>query len=66
MPENEEAARVFLLARRQIIAGPEGIPIDISIPAVKVVMDLLRVEGQKDCLIKVIKTWHHFERLRSQ
>jgi len=58
-PENEEAAQVYMSARNQIVTTGMGIA-DISIPAVKVVMDLYGVKDQVGCLNQVRKLFHHF------
>ena len=58
---NAEAAQVYLLTRCQIItAGVNGQIVDISIPAVKIVMDLFGVKDQVACLNQVRKLFHHF------
>ena len=58
---NAEAAQVYLLTRRQIITtGMSGQIVDISIPAVKIVMDLYGVANQAECLNRVRKLFHHF------
>ena len=56
--ENEEVARVFMLTRRQVVTSGMGQPIDISIPAVKIAMDLLGVENQLVCLNRVRNLFH--------
>jgi hypothetical protein len=67
LKENEEAANVYMLTRQQVIMmqtdkGPR--PIDISIPAIKDVMDIYGVQDQRGCLLKVRKVFHHFESQR--
>lgn len=58
---NAEAAQVYLLTRCQIItAGMSGQIVDISIPAIKIAMDLLGVKDQVACLNLVRKLFHHF------
>lgn len=59
--ENADAANVYMLTRGQMISIGEGRVIDISIPAIKIVMDLLGIKNQKDCLIRVMKTFHYFK-----
>jgi len=61
MPENREASEVYFMTRNQIITAGMGQVVDISIPAVKIVMDLLGVRDQKSCLLKVLKAFHHFK-----
>lgn len=58
--ENEEIAMVFMLTRRQYIVAENGRIVDISIPALKTVMDLMGIKNQKDCMARVVKTFHHF------
>jgi hypothetical protein len=61
MPENQEAAEVFMMTRGQVITrGMEGQVVDISIPAVKIAMDLIGIKDQLACLSKVRKTFFHF------
>jgi len=60
LPENHAVVSVYMLTRGQMIVAGMGGVIDISIPAVKIVMDLLGVEDQKDCLYKVIHLFHEF------
>jgi hypothetical protein len=61
MPENREAAEVYYMTRNQIITAGMRQVIDISIPAVKIVMDLLGVRDQKTCIMKVRRAFHHFK-----
>jgi len=60
MPENNEAAKIYMLTRRQIITAGMGQPVDISIPAIKTAMDLFGVRDQKSCLLRIIHAFHHF------
>ena len=60
MPINAEAAEVYMITRNQMITAGMGQVIDISIPAVKIVMDLWQVTDQKKCLSKVLATFAHF------
>ena len=61
MPENREAAEVYMVVRNQFITAGLGQVIDVSIPAVKIVMDLFGVLNQKECLLKVLSVFHHFK-----
>ena len=61
MEENAEAAQVYMLTRRQVITVGPGEPVDISIPAVKIAMDLYGVRDQKACLNRVRRVFHHFQ-----
>jgi hypothetical protein len=55
--DNQDAAAIFFLCRRQVISL-EGQPVDLSIPAVKIAMDLHGVVDQRDCLERVRALWH--------
>lgn len=59
MAENEDAAQVYIVTRNQVVNSGMGVA-DISIPAVKVVMDLYQVKNQLACLNKVRKLFYHF------
>ncbi len=61
--ENKEAAQVYMMTRGQYITAGEGnTPVDISILAVKAVMDIYGVKDQKECLGKVRYLWHEMQR----
>ena len=62
--ENEDAAKTFMLTRRQFVTADQGQVVDISIPAVKVVMDMFEIENQESCLMRVRNLFHHFENER--
>jgi len=51
-----------MIARNQLITVGMGQVIDISIPAVKIVMDLWHIHDQKKCLSKVLAASHHFRK----
>ena len=53
-----------MMARMQYVTAHDGHPADISFPAVKVVMDLLEIVNQRDCLMKVQRLFHFFENER--
>ena len=54
-------AQVYMMTRRQVVTvGMSGQIVDISIPAVKIVMDLFGVKDQVACLNQVRKLFHHF------
>jgi len=60
-PENEEAGAVFMLTRGQIITADlleNRRSMTLSIPAIKIAMDLLGVKDQKTCLSKVLRLFH--------
>ena len=59
--ENEESARVYMLTRRQVVTAGMGQAVDISIPAVKIAMDLCGVKDQLVCLNRVRKLYHDLE-----
>lgn len=66
-PENKKTAEVYLQTRRQVIMmhnGEHDIVYDLSIPAVKIVMDLNGVGAQRECLQTVMRVFHHFEKER--
>ncbi len=52
---------MYQLCRRQIITVGQGQQIDLSIPAVKIVMDLLGVVDQRTCLQRVRALWHEID-----
>ena len=60
LPENEDAATVYMITRRQYITAENGRVVDISIPAVKTVMDLYGVREQRRCMSKVLMLFHRF------
>jgi hypothetical protein len=60
MAENRQAAEVYMITQNQFITVGMGQVVDISIPAVKIVMDLCGVQDQKKCLSKVRAVFHHF------
>ena len=64
LEENEDAAQIYMITRRQYIMSATGQVIDISIPAVKIAMDLYQVKNQKECLMRVVNLFHHFENER--
>ena len=54
---NQDAAAIYLLCRRQVVSI-EGNIVDLSIPAIKIAMDLRGVMEQRDCLERVLRVWH--------
>ena len=66
MEENEEAASCYFLTRRQVVTADQGQIIDISIPAIKIAMDLYEIKNQKECLLKIWRLFHHFEQKRRE
>jgi hypothetical protein len=59
-PNNYQAAEVYKMTRGQVITAGMGQIIDISLPAVKIAMDMCGVIDQKRCLKKVTRTFYHF------
>lgn len=62
--ENRDSATIYMLTRNQVLTAGGGQILDISIPAVKIAMDLHGVVDQKGCLEKVLRVFHHFEARR--
>jgi hypothetical protein len=59
--DNEDAARVYQLVKRQVRVAPgSGEIIDLDYAAVKAIMDILRVKNPRDCFEKVSRAFHHF------
>ena len=66
--ENEDAAEVYMLTRRQYVTrmeiGENGAPhtviVDISIPAVESAIRIRGVKDQWDCLARVRQAFFHF------
>ncbi len=58
LEENEDAAIIYLVTRRQYVTAENGRIVDISIPAVKAAMDTYQVRDQWNCLKKVINLFH--------
>ncbi len=59
MEENTEAAICYMQARGQVITVGERV-VDLSIPAVKILMDQLEIKNQRECMAKIFRTFHHF------
>lgn len=62
-PENLDTAQVYLLTRNQVVSVGMGGVVDLSIPAVKIVMDLLGVQDQRTTLLRVMRL---FDAVRAQ
>ena len=64
IPENREAAEIYMITRNQVITAGMGQVLDISIPAIKIVMDLhpRGISDQWTCLSKVRAAFHHFKK----
>jgi len=68
LPANEEAVIVWSAVQDQVVTAGMGEPVDLDIGAVKIIMDLQRVEDQLGCLRRVRRVFRHFaeiDRLRS-
>ena len=63
--DNDLDAKVYMLTRRQVVTAGMGQAVDISIPAVKIAMDLYGVKDQAACLNRVRKLFHHFLKLEA-
>lgn len=66
MAENRQAAEVYMITQNQFITAGMGQVVDISIPAVKIVMDLCGVQDRKKCLSKVRAVFRHFLKEQSR
>lgn len=59
-PENEEAAHIYFVTRRQCIVSM-GQPMDLDVTAVKAAMDVYGVQDQARCLSRVLRVWRELE-----
>ncbi len=59
MEGNEDAAEVYMLTRGQIISLGEQV-VDLSIPAVPIILDQFKIENQRETMAKIFRTFHHF------
>lgn len=59
LPDNYDAARVYLLTRGQLILSMSGV-VDINQLAVHEAMKLYRIENRKECFEKVLRVAAHF------
>ena len=60
VPENQDAAQVYMTVRGQVVTAGNGQVIDLDFNAVKTVMDLYGVRDQRDCFEKVRTCFFHF------
>lgn len=62
LPENHDAAQIYMATRGQVITRNKGMEVDmvtdISIPAVESAMRIFNVKDQADCLQKVRRTFY--------
>lgn len=58
--ENEDAAKVLMMVRHQVCEEhtKDGIIIDLSLPAVKIAMDVHGIRNQLDCAERVRHAWY--------
>lgn len=59
MEGNIDAAEVYMMTRGQIISLGERV-VDLSIPAVQIILDQRGIKNQRECMNKVFSTFHHF------
>ena len=64
LPENADAASIYMLARNQVVTVADGRPVDVSIVAVKAAMDACGVADQGACLQRVVSVWRMVEAKR--
>lgn len=60
MPENEDAVRVYMTVRNQVITVGMGDVVDLHFPSVQMVMELFGVEERKICFEKVLFLFHEW------
>lgn len=60
-PANEEAGRIYMLVRNQVVTVGDGRPIDLNLTAVKAAMDMHGVTDQRDCLARVVRVWREID-----
>jgi len=59
LPQNRDAAEVYLMSRGQIITrGMDGMIVDVDNTAIDAAMRAKRVQDAWDCLIKVRHLFH--------
>lgn len=66
MERNEDAAKVYIMTRRQVVTAGMGQAVDISIPAVKIAMELYGVKDQLGCLNMVRRVFHKMEERKDE
>ena len=65
--ENEEAFGIFPIVYNQILFAGMGEPIGLNLIAVKAVFDIMKVENQKECLMKILVMFdHYFEKIKEK
>lgn len=63
---NQNAGKVFMMCRGQIITAGMGDIIDINLLAVKAVMDIEGIKNQRDCLKKVHMLFSYWNKSRKK
>lgn len=58
--DNQKVAAVYMMCRHQYVTAEEGRIVGLSIPAIKIMMDLNEVKNQKECLERVIRMFYLF------
>lgn len=66
MQENREAAAVYMAVRGQVVTAGMGTVIDISLPAIKIEMDLQGVMDQRRVKERVAGLFHRLLKKRSK
>jgi hypothetical protein len=67
MPENEDAIAVYSQVHSQAIyVGMDGVAVDLDFNAIQFIMDLTEIEDRRDCFYKVLKMWHHINRMNNK
>ena len=63
MDKNKAAESVYYLTRRQYVTADQGQVVDISVPAVKIVMGWLKIPPEKEleCFLKVKSVFNAVE-----
>ena len=60
MEENQDAGKVYIMCRNQVITAGMGEVVDLNLQTVKTVMDLYNIKDQRECMEKVTKTFRHY------
>lgn len=66
LPENEDAAWIYLMTRNQCLVTMDGQAIDLDLRAVKAAMDVYGVQDQATCMTRVVRTWRAMEAKRRE
>ncbi len=60
LSENKETFDVFMQCQNQVIMSGSGNVVDINFVAIKVMLDLYKIENQQNVFDKIVKVFHHF------